>query len=236
MDVVHERRAGSQEWFTPRYITKALGNFDLDPCASNDRDAPEHAARNIRQPHDGLVIDWHGRVWLNPPYGRQTGAWLKKMALHGNGIVLVFARTETQAFFDHVWGKATGIFFFRGRLNFLHRIDGEVVEGDNAGAPSVLIAYDSGDSWNNAHMLKTCGLQGYFVDLTPSEIVWSGWKWAIRTILSFGPLTLAEVYDWVEKCIHRPQNNHVKAKVRQTLNRYDDLFEKIDDKWRLVAY
>lgn len=236
MKTSHEVVDGSAEWYTPPDITRALGPFSLDPCAA-PLGCLSHAPNNIRLPEDGLVVDWGvNRVWMNPPYGRETGAWLKKLSLHGDGIALVFARTDTQAFFDHVWGKASGIFFMRGRLNFLHMVGGEIVQGDNAGAPSVLISYDSNDTWRNASMLKTSKLAGYFVDLTPSEIVWSGWKWVLRTLLSFGPLKLSEVHYWVEKCVHRPQNQHVKAKVRQTLNRYDDLFVKRDGAWGLVDY
>ncbi len=40
---------------------------------------------------------------LNPPYGEQTERWLAKLAKHGNGIALVYARTETKMFFDSVW-------------------------------------------------------------------------------------------------------------------------------------
>lgn len=237
MKTAHERTAGSAEWFTPAWVTHPLGGFGLDPCAAADPDAPVHAYHRIMPPDNGLEANWEGkRVWLNPPYGRETGAWLKKLSLHQDGIALVFARTDTQAFFDHVWGKASGIFFFKGRLKFLHRKDGKLVEGDHAGAPSVLISYDPEDSWRNAQMLKESRLPGYFVDLTPSEIAWSGWKWVLRTILNFGPLKLSEIYYWVEMCVHRPENNHVKAKVRQTLNRYEDLFQKDGDLWSLVAY
>ncbi len=62
-----------------------------------------------------------------------------RLVEHNNGIALVFARTETKMFFDHVWGKASGILFIQGRINF-HRPDGTRASA-NSGAPSVLIAY-----------------------------------------------------------------------------------------------
>jgi hypothetical protein len=43
---------------------------------------------------------------------------MSRLAYHGNGIALVFARTETQWFTQSVWKQASGIFFFEGRLTF----------------------------------------------------------------------------------------------------------------------
>lgn len=264
MDTTHEKLKGSEEWYTPPEIVKALGKFDLDPCAA-PAGGPIHAQVNYRkgpQPEftlgcdiigqhqtsygDGLELwitrmRWdrgHSRVWLNPPYGKETGAWLKRMAEHANGVALVFARTDTQAFFDHVWGKASGIFFLKGRMKFLQLIDGKLQPKGRAGAASVLISYDRPGEWENANALKSSGLAGYFVDLTPTEVVWSGWACAIRSVLQFGPLTLQEIYHWVERSVHRPQNKHIRAKIRQILNsRNADLFCKTDDdKWTLQRY
>ncbi len=85
--------------------------------------------------------EWNGFVWCNPPYGKALGTWLNRMAVHGNGIALVFARTETRAFFDYVWPFATSILFLKGRLTF-NCADGSVLKhGGNSGGPSVLIGY-----------------------------------------------------------------------------------------------
>lgn len=86
---------------------------------------------------------WHGFVWCNPPYGKETTDWLNRMALHNNGIALVFARTETRMFFRYVWPKASCLLFMRGRLTFA-RPDGSAPRlGANSGGPSVLIGYGS---------------------------------------------------------------------------------------------
>lgn len=239
MKTSHERTIGSDEWYTPPHIVEALGDFDFDPCPGRHPDAPVFAPLSreaVLADLDGLTSHWHGRVWLNPPYGRETGAWLKRLALHGDGVALVFARTDTQAFFDHVWGKASAIFFMRGRVQFLYPTDDGLKRGRNAGAPSVLIAYD-GDGWRNANALKNSGLPGYFVDLTPTEVVWSGWACAVRTILQFGPLRYPDLYRHVEACVHRPGNSHIRAKIRQTLNRHPELFRKREDEaWELVDW
>ena len=80
-------------------------------------------------------------MFLNPPYGAPSVVtpWMTKMADHNNGIALIFARTETDMFFETVWKRATALFFIRGRLFFCYP-DGTKA-GNNSGAPSVLIAY-----------------------------------------------------------------------------------------------
>tara|TARA_R100000231_G_scaffold59169_1_gene48651 strand:+ start:515 stop:1003 length:489 start_codon:yes stop_codon:yes gene_type:complete len=148
---------GKDEWLTPPYVIQSLGEFDLDPSSPINR--PFETAKNYYTILDnGLIKEWQGRVWCNPPYGKHTKAWLKKCKEYGNAIVLIFARTETRMFFDHIWNDADAIFFIKGRLKFYH-IDG--TQGDAAGAPSVLVAY--GDY--NAEALKNCSLEGKYIDL-----------------------------------------------------------------------
>ena len=76
---------------------------------------------------------------MNPPYGKHLSSWLQRLALHNNGIALIFARTETKAFFQYVWPFASCILFIEGRITFLH-VDG-VKASANSGAPSVLVGY-----------------------------------------------------------------------------------------------
>lgn len=89
---------------------------------------------------DGLVTPWTGRVWLNPPFeSRSVGKWVEKLALHGNGIALVAARTETKWFYWSVWYMADAVCFVKGRPHF-YRPDGTRAEY-NSGAPIALAAY-----------------------------------------------------------------------------------------------
>lgn len=131
-------RMMKDEWITPINIIEGLGEFDLDPCSPIDRPW-DTAKKHYNILDDGFTKEWEGRVWLNPPYGQEAVKWLDKLATHGNGIALIFARTETKMFFDQVWDKADAILFFRGRLCF-HHVDDTRARA-NAGAPSVLIAY-----------------------------------------------------------------------------------------------
>lgn len=159
----HEKpnRGETNDWLTPQYVLDALGEFDLDPCAALERPWAT-AKRHITKKGNGLKKSWSGRVWLNPPYGEQTTFWLEKMAKHQNGIVLIYARTETQMFFDHVWSRANGILFLKGRIPFIKQ-DG--TDSGPAGAPSVLLSYDRRSRRRNFNCLKRCNLEGQFLEI-----------------------------------------------------------------------
>lgn len=150
---------GKDEWLTPPELIKSLGEFDLDPCSPINRPWP--TAKNHFTIDDmGLMQNWVGRVWMNPPYGAETGDWLDKLRQHGNGIALVFSRTDTTYFQEYVFRVADALFFIRGRLKFYH-VSG-VVANSNAGAPSVLIAYGQ----KNANILKNLkSIKGHYVPL-----------------------------------------------------------------------
>lgn len=137
----HTRRNNTTDsWITPKWLIDQLGPFDLDPCACIPQPWP-CAGRQYTEEDNGLLLPWDGLVWCNPPYGRRTVDWLNRLALHGQGIALVFARTETRAFFQNVWPHASKLLFMKGRLTF-HRPDGSSPpQGHNSGGPSVLIAY-----------------------------------------------------------------------------------------------
>jgi DNA N-6-adenine-methyltransferase (Dam) len=145
----------SGTWLTPAAILAALGRFALDPCAAPSPRSWATADIHVELPTDGLAVDWVGRVWLNPPYGREMGPWLEKLANHGNGVACIFARTETDDWHEHVWPKASGILFIRGRINFYFP-DGSRAK-KNAGAPSVLVAYGA----SNVEALAQSGITGH---------------------------------------------------------------------------
>jgi hypothetical protein len=128
----------NDEWLTPPDILKAIGKFDLDPCSPVNRPW-DTAAKHYTINDDGLSQEWAGRVWLNPPFGREAVKWLCRMRDHGNGIALIPARTETSMFYETVWGHAHGVLFIKGRPHF-HYVDGQRASF-NSGAPICLVAY-----------------------------------------------------------------------------------------------
>lgn len=141
----------SDEWLTPPEIIAPLGKFDLDPCSPIARpwDTATHHYNII---DDGLKHTWMGRVWCNPPFGREAIKWMRRMVEHGNGIALIPARTETVMFYETVWGVADAVLFIKGRPHF-HRVDGSRAPF-NSGAPICLVAYGH----HNAMTLLQSGL------------------------------------------------------------------------------
>lgn len=139
----HTRRDNTtDDWITPKWLIDCLGPFELDPCACEPQPWP-CAQFQYTISDNGLMQPWLGMVYCNPPYGKATAAWLDRLSLHGNGIALVFARTETRMFFHSVWPRASTLLFLKGRLTF-NRPDGSAPKtGHNSGGPSVLIAYGS---------------------------------------------------------------------------------------------
>lgn len=147
------------EWLTPPNIIEALGPFDLDPCSPRSRPWPTATTHYSLPAQNGLALPWFGRVWLNPPYGRLTGRWLSKIVDHNRGIALIFARTETQMFFEFVWSSARAVLFVRGRPHF-YLPDGSKAAG-NSGGPICLVGY--GDE--EIERLSQSGISGKLVIL-----------------------------------------------------------------------
>lgn len=155
---------GEKTWLTPKYIVDALGPFDLDPCCPDGGMPWSTAKRMVTKSEDGLSADWTGcRVWMNPPYGRESAPFFQKMASHvagGSGITFVFARTDTAVWHDLVFPNARALLFIRGRVRFFRR-DGSV--GDSAPTPSVLIAFSEYDSYRLRTASETGAISGYYV-------------------------------------------------------------------------
>lgn len=108
------------EWATPQAFFDKLDDefhFTLDPCAT-----PQNAKckRFFTQADDGLSKKWTGRVFMNPPYGRGIGAWVKKAYESAMGGVIVVcllpARTDTKWWHDYCMKGEMR--FIRGRLKF----------------------------------------------------------------------------------------------------------------------
>lgn len=151
----------SKEWYTPRFIFDALGiEFDLDPCSPGKDIAPWiPAKKHLTIYENGLITPWNGVVFMNPPYGMDTPKWFRRLALHGNGIGLVFARTDTKWFHEYM-PLASALCFIKGRVQFIRADEansyatGKYNPKGGCGAASILVAF--GDLAEMA--LRNCGL------------------------------------------------------------------------------
>ena len=152
-----DSKTRTDTWLTPVNLIRSLGEFDLDPCCPVG--VPWETAKefySLDRGQDGLLLPWHGRVWLNPPYSNWV-KFIEKLKQHNNGIALIFGRTETKGFFDHVWENADSIMFIKKRISFV-RMD--LTSGPST-APSVLIAYGK----NNTEALRKSGIVGKLIFL-----------------------------------------------------------------------
>jgi len=115
----------STDWGTPpdffAMLEGIFGPFTLDPAAN------KHNAKcpiYYTEKDNGLTKDWKGRVFLNPPYGMETGDWMNKAyheaVVHRNAemvVCLVAARTDTQWWHAYCM-QADELYFVKGRLKF----------------------------------------------------------------------------------------------------------------------
>lgn len=137
LDAAENHRAegtGENEWFTPeKYIEaarKVMGGIDLDPASNPIAQDWIRATKFFTRADNGLAQQWHGRIWLNPPYA-QPLIWqfcekLVEELSSGRvdqAILLTHNYTDT-AWFHHAEQCASLICFTRGRIPFVDD-DGE---------------------------------------------------------------------------------------------------------------
>jgi len=154
----------NDEWYTPPEIIRSLGDFDLDPATSEEAFRLNGSAKKIyTTKNNGLLQDWNGRVWLNPPYSNPLlQDFLKKMAEHNRGIALVFSKIEAKWFHDIVFDNATAVKFLYNRIQFL-KPDG--TKGTQPRNGSMLVAYGTED----AEILSNNPIRGKFLYLRNNE-------------------------------------------------------------------
>jgi hypothetical protein len=117
--------SSSYEWYTPDHIVerarKVLSEIDLDPASSAEANKTVKAATYYDIERNGLLQEWKGKTYMNPPYGEAIGKWVEKLcdefeAGHiSEAVALLPARTDTQ------WMRRLAKHprcFVWGRLNF----------------------------------------------------------------------------------------------------------------------
>lgn len=140
MSIWEPSLGASDEWYTPAYIFEALGvTFDLD--VANAAIGGAHVPCRASIGTESLSRDWHGFLWMNPPFGGRNGLvpWLDRFFAHGNGIALTPDRTSAPWWQD-ANRRADATLFIAGKVKF-ERPDGSI--GKSPGTGTTLFA--SGD-------------------------------------------------------------------------------------------
>jgi len=125
------------DWCTPPEVLERVyrvGPVALDPCSSAEGIVVATHRAGPAVPDalcaDGLSFDWadpdlgEGIVFMNPPFGREVGAWVARAratAAAGRAVIgLVPARVDTRWWRESVAPpKADAVCFWGGRVRFL---------------------------------------------------------------------------------------------------------------------
>jgi len=121
----------SEEFGTPiqfvRPLATALDGFDVDPASGAE--AQPLASTRYDESDDGLAQEWHGDVWLNPPWstngnGSAKERWLTKArseakrAAVDRVVVVMPSDTGAHWFHEHVLAANAVCFVGPGRIPF----------------------------------------------------------------------------------------------------------------------
>jgi len=132
------------DWETPQTLFDELDaefHFTLDPCSTHEN---AKVTKHYTRDENGLEQSWAGEiVFMNPPYGREVGVWVRKAWLEHNRkewalepavvVGLLPARTDTGWWHDYIQGM-TEVRFLRGRVRFS-------ASNQNAPFPSAIVIW-----------------------------------------------------------------------------------------------
>ena len=108
-------------WGTPQWLFDALHrefDFTLDPCSTHEN---AKCRLHYTLAEDGLTQNWGVHtVFMNPPFGRSIGSWMKKAfeSSQQGATVVCLVPARTDAAWWHGYVTKAEIRFLRGRLRF----------------------------------------------------------------------------------------------------------------------
>lgn len=132
--------SNKQDWETPWDFINALPvRFNLDACAYDNN---AKATNYWTEQDNALIQEWHGYVWMNPPYANAIPIWLEKAYQESLNPYcdevwcVVPARTDTKWF--HQIATKGKIILLQSRIKF---IDVDNPDKINPPFPSVLVIF-----------------------------------------------------------------------------------------------
>lgn len=131
--------SGENEWYTPaKFIESArtvMGGIDTDPASNLLANQTVKANIYYTKDDDGLIKEWFGNVWMNPPYAQPlisefSDALVNKYKTgeFNQACVLVNNATDT-AWLQNMLSLCSSICFIKTRVKFIDK------DGKPSGAP-----------------------------------------------------------------------------------------------------
>lgn len=134
----HNKEKYSNIWLTPIETYQLLNDeFKFDIDVATEKHNPLKTERFFTEKDNSLTKEWHGQVWLNPPYSN-IADWVKKAFTefkrdnNRNIVMLIPARTDTKYFHRYIAPYAE-VRFIKGRLKFNDK--------GSAPFPSIVVIY-----------------------------------------------------------------------------------------------
>ena len=122
----------SVEWYTPIEIIElarqVMGDIDLDPASNDEAQINIRATHYFTEKDNGLSQEWHGHIWLNPPYSKTNGRsnqeiWAEKLIAeyqkeHTTEAILLVKAALGYKWFEELWDNWP-VCFARECLSFI---------------------------------------------------------------------------------------------------------------------
>ena len=123
--------SGENEWYTPIKFTdsarRVMGEIDLDPASSKAANAAVQAVAYFTEEDDGLLWEWGGKIWMNPPYSQPLIAqFCQKLAESidsgtvEEAIVLVNNASETK-WYQNIGARCSATCNPDSRIRFIDK-------------------------------------------------------------------------------------------------------------------
>ena len=154
------RKNTKDDWQTPSRLFDKLNSrfsFTGDACAS---DLNALCERFFTEDTDAIRSDWSKlgcRVFMNPPYSKCHEFMARAWRAVRDGevsivVALVPSTCEVRWFHEFFLGKASQVWFTKGRVNFVNPDTGSAAQSNVVG--SVVVVWDGARTgWSNTHML-----------------------------------------------------------------------------------
>jgi ParB family chromosome partitioning protein len=163
-ETVHiSNNSGEYEWYTPNeyveYARNVMERIDLDPATSVKANETIKAEQIFTKEDDGLLQEWSGNVWLNPPYSQPlisefSDKLINELPNIDQACVLVNNATET-VWFQNMLSRCDAVCFLKGRIKYLDE-NGDASNSPLQGQTIIYFGKNHDDFINKFNELGIC--------------------------------------------------------------------------------